>query len=167
MAAHGILGYVISWQFQKATNSNFNNFIASMCVTFSSGIISRFTGRQALGNTVAGLYVLLPGAYLITTVYNDRLEGFLTSTILRAVIIGIGAWTGTLLCAPTLIGINRGLVDHQNNGMPSLLEGSNLQRSSSGFSSESADSGGTGRLRRRNRGARDRKSGLGGSLLKF
>ena len=93
MAAHGILGYIISWQFYKAApTSQMNNFLAAAAVTFSSGIVSRFTGRQALGNTVAGLYVLLPGAYLVTEVYSDRLDGFLWQIILRAIIIGLGAW---------------------------------------------------------------------------
>ena len=63
MAAHGVLGYIVSWQFYAAApSSQLNNFIAAAAVTFSAGIVSRFTGRQALGNTVAGLYVLLPGA---------------------------------------------------------------------------------------------------------
>jgi uncharacterized membrane protein YjjB (DUF3815 family) len=115
MTAHGVLGYVVSWQFYKASpTSNLNNFLAAACVTFCSGIVSRFTGRQALGNTIAGLYVLLPGAYLVTEVYKDQIEGFLSSIILRAVIIGLGAWTGTILCSPTLLGTNRGLLSQQN-----------------------------------------------------
>ena len=64
MAAHGVLGYVVSWQFSKTStgvNTNVCNFLAAMAVTFSAGLLSRFTGRQALGNTVAGIYVLLPG----------------------------------------------------------------------------------------------------------
>ena len=113
MAFHGITGYVISWQFNfAAPSSSLNNFMAALCITFCAGIVSRFTGRQALGNTVAGLYVLVPGVYMLTTVYSDKIEGFLTSIILRAVIIGIGAWTGTILCSPTLLGTNRGLINH-------------------------------------------------------
>jgi uncharacterized membrane protein YjjB (DUF3815 family) len=89
MATHGILGYIVSWQFYKASpTGNMNNFLAALAVTFSSGIVSRFTGRQALGSTVAGLYVLLPGAYLVTEVYSDNIAAFLTSIILRAIIIG-------------------------------------------------------------------------------
>ena len=64
MAAHGVLGYIVSWQFSKTStgvNTNVCNFLAAMAVTFSAGLLSRFTGRQALGNTVAGIYVLLPG----------------------------------------------------------------------------------------------------------
>jgi hypothetical protein len=93
-----------------------NNFLAALVVTFSSGIVSRFTGRQALGSTVAGLYVLLPGAYLVTEVYSDNIATFLTSIILRAVIIGLGAWTGTILCSPTLLGTNLGLMLRRTNG---------------------------------------------------
>lgn len=88
MVAHGVLGYLVSWQFYKATsgtNTNLNNFVAAMAVTFSAGVLSRFTGRGALANTVAGIYVLLPGAYLVSQVYNDRIEGFLTQIILRAI----------------------------------------------------------------------------------
>jgi uncharacterized membrane protein YjjB (DUF3815 family) len=117
MAAHGIAGYVVSWQFYKAApTGNMNNFLAALVVTFSSGIVSRFTGRQALGSTVAGLYVLLPGAYLVTEVYSDNIATFLTSIILRAVIIGLGAWTGTILCSPTLLGTNLGLMLRRTNG---------------------------------------------------
>ena len=169
MAGHGILGYIVSWQFYKAsaTNNNLNNFLAAMAVTFSAGLISRFTGRQALGNTVAGLYVLLPGAYLVTTAYSANLEGFLTSIILRAVTIGIGAWTGTILCSPTMIGVNRGLVNH-NSGMPSLVEGSSDSVSSYPSSSSLNSSTGSGvgaHFRRR----RDRRQGQGNntSLLLF
>jgi len=67
---------------------------------------------------VAGLYVLLPGAYLVTTVYENTIEGFLMSIIVRAVVIGMGAWTGTILCSPTLFGTNSGLMN-QGGGMPS------------------------------------------------
>lgn len=109
MCFHGILGYTVSWAVARASlSSNFNNFIAAMTVTFSAGIVSRFTGRQALGNTVSGLYVLLPGAYLVDQVFANKMSGFLESIILRAVIIGLGSWTGTLLCSPTLFGTNRG-----------------------------------------------------------
>jgi hypothetical protein len=81
--------------------------LAAMCVTFSAGLVSRFTGRQALGNTVSGLYVLLPGAYLVDQVFANKMSGFLESIILRSIIIGLGCWTGTLLCSPTLFGTNR------------------------------------------------------------
>jgi uncharacterized membrane protein YjjB (DUF3815 family) len=111
MAFHGILAYIVNWSIARAeVNEQLNNFVSSMCVTLSAGIISRFTGRQAVGNTVAGLYVLLPGAYLVTTLYTSETDGFYMDLILNAVLIGIGAWTGTMLCSPTLLGTTRGLL---------------------------------------------------------
>jgi uncharacterized membrane protein YjjP (DUF1212 family) len=108
MTFHGIFGYTVSWAInQAAFSGNFTNFLAAMCVTFSAGLVSRFTGRQALGNTVSGLYVLLPGAYLVDQVFANKMSGFLESIILRSIIIGLGCWTGTLLCSPTLFGTNR------------------------------------------------------------
>jgi len=116
MAFHGVLGYTVSWAIaQGSLSSNFNNFMAALIVTFSAGIVSRFTGRQALGNTVSGLYVLLPGAYLVNEVFANKMSGFLESIILRAVIIGLGSWTGTLLCSPTLFGTNRGLLQQSGS----------------------------------------------------
>jgi hypothetical protein len=156
MTAHGILGYVISWQFYKSSSaaSHLNNFLAAMCVTFFAGIVSRFTGRQALGNTIAGLYVLLPGAYLVSEVYKDQIEGFLSNIILRAVIIGLGAWTGTILCSPTLLGTNRGLLNHQHAGdIPRVP-------SNSSFNSASSISSG---WRRRDKSVR--KNGAGALLF--
>jgi uncharacterized membrane protein YjjP (DUF1212 family) len=120
MAFHGILAYVVNWSMARASlNEDFNNFVASASVTLSAGIISRFTGRQAMGNTVAGIYVLLPGAYLVNALYTSETEDFFTDIIFRAVIIGIGAWTGTMLCSPTLLGTTRGLLAQgSKNGGP-------------------------------------------------
>ena len=93
------------------------NFIAAASVTFSSGLCSRFIGRNALANSIAGIYVLLPGAYLVNEIYNtDQAEGFLESIIFRSIIIGIGAWTGTLLCSPTILGSTRGLLNRFAHG---------------------------------------------------
>jgi hypothetical protein len=166
MMAHGVLGYLVSWQFYKAgANTNFNNFLAAMVVTFSAGVLSRFTGRQALGNTVAGIYVLLPGAYLVTSVYTDKIEGFLTQIILRAVIIGIGAWTGTILCSPTLLGINRGLMQH-SSGMPTLISGNSQERTDgSVMSGGSMASGANFRRRKGRAGAGARNPGTGAILF--
>ena len=111
MGVHGVLAYTVAWAVDRASySSNFTNFVAAMTVTFSAGLISRFNGRQALGNTVSGLYVLLPGAYLVNEVFANKMSGFLESIILRAVTIGLGSWTGTLLCSPTLFGTNRGML---------------------------------------------------------
>ena len=116
MGLHGILGYIVNWGVTSTfQNENVNNFVASLCVTLSAGIISRFTGRQAVGNTVAGIYVLLPGAYLVNALYSSETDGFFSNIILRAVIIGIGAWTGTMLCSPTVLGTTRGLLTQKRS----------------------------------------------------
>lgn len=158
MTVHGTLGYIISWQYFKASpTTSLNNFLAAMCVTFCAGIVSRFTGRQALGNTIAGLYVLLPGAYLVTEVYKDDIEGFLSSIILRAVIIGLGAWTGTILCSPTLLGTNRGLLSQQHQ------QAVNLPMVPSLGSLDSATAISSGWHRRRDKSVR--KNGAGALLF--
>ena len=159
MAAHGIIGYVISWQFNKAAaNTQMNNFLAAMAVTFSAGIVSRFSGRQALGNTVAGLYVLLPGAYLVTQVYTDQIDHFLWTIILRAIIIGLGGWTGTILCTPTLLGINKGLMEY-TKAAPTLIEQTPLMEDSSMTSSVASGQN----FRRRDKNVR--KNGTGRLLF--
>ena len=53
---------------------------------------------------------MLPGAYLVNALYSSETDGFFSNIIIRAVIIGIGAWTGTMLCSPTLLGTTRGLL---------------------------------------------------------
>lgn len=162
MAGHGILGYILSQQFvTSSTTSNASIFVASTIVTFSSGLISRFTGRQALGNTVAGIYVLLPGAYMVSEVYGSSIENFISTVILRSVIIGIGAWTGTILCSPTLLGTNRGFVQPQ----PGAGQGSAMLTSSSSASSIKSTSTGGSNLRWRRREKTVRKQG--GALLFF
>lgn len=112
MTYHACLAYAVSWGIDRtALSSDVNNFIAATAVTLSAGMVSRFTGRQALGNTVAGLYVLLPGAYLVNEIFSTQShQSFFQSIIVRAIIIGIGGWTGTILCSPTLFGTNRGLI---------------------------------------------------------
>jgi uncharacterized membrane protein YjjB (DUF3815 family) len=111
MAFHGVLAYVVNWSMaRRSWNDQLNNFVSSMCETLSAGIISRFTGRQAVGNTVAGLFVLVPGAYLVATLYGSEADGFYTDIILNAILIGIGAWTGTMICSPTLLGTTNGLL---------------------------------------------------------
>jgi uncharacterized membrane protein YjjP (DUF1212 family) len=112
MGFHGVLGYLADWAASRVFESDYvSNFIASMSVTMSAGIISRFTGRQGVGNTVAGIYVLLPGAYLVDALFSSNISSeFFTNIILRAVVIGIGAWTGTMICSPTLLGTTGGLL---------------------------------------------------------
>lgn len=85
------------------------SFAAAMCVTFSAGIISRFTGREALGNTLAGLYALVPGAYMVRGMLAATTSSFLETVVTESVAIGLGGWTGTILCSPTVLGKSSGL----------------------------------------------------------
>uniref|UniRef100_A0A7S4MVF3 Threonine/serine exporter-like N-terminal domain-containing protein n=1 Tax=Odontella aurita TaxID=265563 RepID=A0A7S4MVF3_9STRA len=113
MMMHGIIAFATYFGVGKAVdNDSLPNFVAAMAVTLSAGIVSRSTGRQALGNTIAGLYVLLPGAYLIRELFSGKGVHFIEGLILNAVTIGIGAWTGTILCSPTLLGTTRGMLYH-------------------------------------------------------
>jgi len=66
-----------------------------------------------------------------------------------ATVIGIGAWTGTILCTPTLLGINKGLMNH-GNAMPTLISGATDATDQSVGSGDSRQSGVNFR-RRRNR----------------
>jgi uncharacterized membrane protein YjjB (DUF3815 family) len=96
-------------------DNNLNNFVSALAATFSAGIFSRFTGRQAVGNAVGGLYVVLPGAYLVSSLYStDLTNSFFAEITVRSVIIGIGAWTGSILCSPTVLGTTRGLSNQQS-----------------------------------------------------
>jgi uncharacterized membrane protein YjjP (DUF1212 family) len=117
MTMHGVLAYSVNTMLSWAgINTQLNNFISALCVTFTAGIVSRFTGRQAVGNTVAGLYALSPGAYLVQLMYNDTIDTtFFTHILTIAISIAVGAWTGSLLCSPTLLGTTRGLMNQQSN----------------------------------------------------
>lgn len=116
MMLHGCLAYGVNYGLSRTSaGTNVNNFVSACAITTSAGITSRFTGRQAVGNTVAGLYVLLPGAYLVNSIfYATALDNvFFFEIVQKSVIIGIGAWTGSVLCSPTLLGTTSGLM-HQN-----------------------------------------------------
>ena len=79
-------------------------------------LFDSFTGRQAVANTVAGIYMLLPGAYLVSSFYTGSFDStFITDVLKSAIIIGIGGWSGTILCSPMLLG---GLLwqQHQKSG---------------------------------------------------
>jgi uncharacterized membrane protein YjjB (DUF3815 family) len=116
MALHGILSYAVYYGVQKASNEAvLSSFLGALSVTLSAGVLSRFTGRQALGDTVTGLYVLVPGAYLTRGLFEatsaDGLSAsLLYNIIVNSVVIGLGAWSGTMLCSPTILGTNRGLM---------------------------------------------------------
>jgi uncharacterized membrane protein YjjP (DUF1212 family) len=115
MCFHGCFAYAVNYALGKSgASAQLNNFVSAAAVSISSGIISRFTGRQSVANTIAGLYVLLPGAYLVTSLYASEVTGdFFVGIVERAVGIGIGAWTGSVLCSPTLLGTTRGLAAQQ------------------------------------------------------
>ena len=134
MAFHGVLAYVVSWAIDRAGGSpNASNFIAAVSITFSSGLWSRFIGRNALANSIAGIYVLLPGAYLVNEIYNtNQAEGFLETIIFRSIIIGIGAWTGTLLCSPTVLGSTRGLLNKFAHGSKESTRDTSVRKSGTG-----------------------------------
>jgi uncharacterized membrane protein YjjP (DUF1212 family) len=119
MAFHGMLAMVLYW-------AGFNTFTSAMCVTFSAGLISRFTGREALGNTFAGLYALTPGTYMVRALMATSKAGFIENVLVTAVVIGLGGWTGTILCSPTILGKTSG-----HNGLSSNKNGerrSNLKQ---------------------------------------
>ena len=101
MAFHGILAFVVTFLGAPI-------FVAAMAVTFSAGIFSRFTGKQALGSTLAGLYALVPGTYMVRALLSDNRVNFLESVLVTASTIGLGAWAGTLLCSPTILGQTSG-----------------------------------------------------------
>ena len=116
MVFHGVLAYGANYGLDHAGwSSNMNNFTSALCVSLSAGLFSRFTGKSAVGSTVSGLYVLLPGAYLVRSLFSPNLDGaFFTDIVSRAIVIGLGAWSGTILCSPTLIGTTRGLLSQQS-----------------------------------------------------
>ena len=97
MCLHGVLAYTVSWAIAEAhLSNNLDHFVAAMTVTLWAGLVSRFTGRQALGNSAAGLYVLLPGAYMVNALFSNDSAAYLESVIIRAVTFGLGSWTGTM-----------------------------------------------------------------------
>lgn len=122
MAFHGTLAFGVNFGLSKVgVAGDVNNFVSAAIVTFSAGIFSRFTGHQAVGNSVAGLYVLLPGAYLVRSIGSASVDGnFFMDIIQKAVVIGMGSWSGTILCSPTILGTTAGIL-HQQIGSPRNL----------------------------------------------
>jgi hypothetical protein len=69
---------------------------------------------------VTGLYVLMPGAYLTRGLFKAASTNVLDSAlfyniIVNSVVIGLGAWSGTLLCSPTILGTNLGLMNYSKS----------------------------------------------------
>jgi uncharacterized membrane protein YjjB (DUF3815 family) len=117
MGFHGTLAVTVSYWMDYATdNDDFSNFIAAITLMLSAGIVSRFTGRTAVGNSVAGLFALVPGVYLVHHSFSSSHEYFFASILQSSLILGLGAWTGTLLCSPTFIGTNLGLLKQTIRG---------------------------------------------------
>lgn len=133
MVFHGILSFLVSFGIEQATdNSFFASFVAALTVSTVAGLVSRFTGRQALGDTFAGLFALVPGIYIIESFFQGALRGdfkdtgsVLLNLVLKAVIIGVGSWCGTLLCAPNILGTNTGILSSSeaknNDGLGAVL----------------------------------------------
>jgi len=116
MALHGTMAYSINFGLSSwGVDDNLNNFLSSLVSSFTAGMVSRFTGKQAVANTVAAIYALVPGAYLVTALLTTgSLDNrFLTNIIQRSVIIGLGAWTGSMLCSPTLLGSTGSVLTQQ------------------------------------------------------
>ena len=120
MATFGVLSFVISWAVENVSNNGFlGSFVAALTTSTVAGVVSRFTGRQALGDTFTGLFALVPGIYVIEGLFAAATGGgyedgsFFITLILKAVIIGVGSWCGTLLCAPTHLGTNTGILSSQ------------------------------------------------------
>ena len=78
MACHGMLAFALTQWIGVPV------FVAAMCVTFSAGVISHFTGREALGNTVAGLYALVPGCMAVRLLISDSGANFLERVLVTA-----------------------------------------------------------------------------------
>lgn len=97
MSLHGILAFSLNM-------AGMPTFFAAMCVTFSAGVISRLFGRGELGMTLAGLYALVPGTYMAATLLGPNKSNFVEGVLTAAATIGVGGWTGTLLCSPTILG---------------------------------------------------------------
>ena len=111
MAFHGILVFTVNWALEQQgqIDSKSSLFVSAMSVSLSAGLVSRFTGRQALGNTFAGLYVLVPGVYLVDNLFTDNSTDFIGEVIYNSLLIGIGAWSGTVFCAPIILGTTASL----------------------------------------------------------
>jgi uncharacterized membrane protein YjjP (DUF1212 family) len=111
MAFHGALGFVVNYGLTETdATPNLTLFVSASVLSFSAGIISRFTGRQSIGNTVCGIYVLVPGAYLTQRFFEGSDPTAFTEVAVRGILIGLGTWTGSIFCSPTVLGSTRTLL---------------------------------------------------------
>ena len=111
MMWHGTLAFAVNFAMDKAkVNTNFNLFIASTALAFSASVVSRFTGKQAIANILAGIYVLVPGAYLILNFLDEGDTLAYTEVGIRGIVIGMGIWMGGLICSPMILGTTDALV---------------------------------------------------------
>lgn len=136
MACHGTLAFAINFVLDVVgATTNINLFVASMAVSFSSGIVSRFTGRQAVANTLAGIYVLVPGAYLAQNFFDGSGDGLAYTEVgVRGIVIGLGCWTGSVLCSPMVLGTTKALIQQSQESIRrSGSSGSLSRRSSESF----------------------------------
>lgn len=125
MAFHGCLAYAVKYYLSRAgMNDMFNNFAAAASVTFSASFLSRFVGGQAIVNTVAGLYVLVPGAYLVNSFQSTEVNiQFFLEIVERALVLGMGSWAGTVLCSPSVLGSTVGIIQEQANQLRRVSSG--------------------------------------------
>ena len=106
MCFHGCLACGVDYGLSATAmvSANMNGLISAFVLSLSAGLWSRFTGRQAVGNTVAGVFALVPGAYLVRNIYGVTDSDLFFTIVERSAAIGIGAWTGSIVCSPTLLG---------------------------------------------------------------
>jgi uncharacterized membrane protein YjjB (DUF3815 family) len=88
MGLHGVLGFVVYWAVDQASGqTGLATFVAAACVTSAASIVSRFTGRQALGDSLTGLYVLLPGSYLARGLFTAAEDNVIDGKILTNIVV--------------------------------------------------------------------------------
>jgi len=103
MTFNGILAFVIAWSLeQTSVNADLQLFLSALAIAFLSGVISRCTGKQSMGNTIAAVYVLLPDAYFVEQLFDSTSINFAGQMFYNAAIIGLGSWAGMALCSPLL-----------------------------------------------------------------
>ena len=73
MCFHGTLAVGMNRVLSMAgTNPNINNFVLSLVVSFCASVLSRFTGHQTVGISVAAIYAVVPGAYAVRSILSTK-----------------------------------------------------------------------------------------------